>query len=286
MKKISSLFAGVVLAVTLNAQATPAPGTFTITYDFAEAPSPDPGTVEGDNVTSSSFIAVGLASTTTGNRFAWSDFPVSGAMDENKYFEVTITPAANYKMTITSITFAVQRSGTGPRTYVVRSSVDTFAANKPAAINNGNPELEILPNNQFHFTNDSSGKQVGSSIVPIKIIDITAPVKLRFYAYDAEASGGTFSIDDVVISGKLESVLATDESALARANFVKNTVVANNILFGAKSNIQIVNMNGQVVKSASVNDGTSLDVASLPKGMYIVTGTVDGKPVSQKIMKK
>ena len=45
-------------------------------------------------------------------------------------------------------------------------------------------------------------------------------------------------------------------------------------------------MNGQVVKSASVNENTSLNVADLAKGMYIVTGTVNGKAVSEKIIKK
>lgn len=284
MKKIYSLFAGVLLAATLSAQAPS--GNFKITYDFAEAPQPNVATVTGSNVTASSFTAIGLNATTTGNRFAWSGFPTSATMNENRYFEVTITPATDYKMTITSITFKVQRSGTGPRTYVVRSSVDSFVANKPAAINNGNPELEILPNNQFHFRNDISSPQDGSSITPIKIIDIQAPVKLRFYAYDAEAPGGTFSIDDVEISGNVSSTLGTSDINGVKVNFVKNTNVTNAIVFGTKANIQIVNMNGQVVKTAAVIENTSLDVATLPKGMYIVTGVVDGKAVSEKIMKK
>jgi len=63
-------------------------------------------------------------------------------------------------------------------------------------------------------------------------------------------------------------------------------VVANNIIFNAKADVQIVNMNGQVVKSASVSENTSLDVSSLPKGTYVVTGVVNGKSSSQKIIKK
>ena len=45
-------------------------------------------------------------------------------------------------------------------------------------------------------------------------------------------------------------------------------------------------MNGQVVKSATVAEGTSMNVSSLTPGMYIVTGSVNGKAVSQKIIKK
>ena len=45
-------------------------------------------------------------------------------------------------------------------------------------------------------------------------------------------------------------------------------------------------MNGQVVKSASVSENKSLEVADLASGMYIVTGTVEGQAVSTKIIKK
>ena len=57
-------------------------------------------------------------------------------------------------------------------------------------------------------------------------------------------------------------------------------------MFNAKADIQILNMNGQVVKTASVNENTSLEVSSLAKGMYVVTANVNGKAVSQKIIKK
>lgn len=281
MKKIYSLFAAVIVAATINAQA------FTATYNFDAAPAPDNGTVTGSNITVSPFTAVGLTSTTTGNRFAWTNFPVTATPDMGKYFEVTLTPAADYKMTVTSITFRVQRSGTGPRTYAVRSSVDTYAANKPAAINNANPQLEIIPTNQFHFVNDGiTMGQDGSSIVPIKIIDIAAPVTLRFYAYEAEAVTGTFSIDDVVFTGEVNSTLAVGDVNTMKNTLVKNTNVGNTIVFGAKANVQIINVNGQVVKTANVVENTSLDVSSLTKGMYIVSGEVNGERVSQKIIKK
>ena len=80
--------------------------------------------------------------------------------------------------------------------------------------------------------------------------------------------------------------LATAELNGKKVNFVKNTMVDNAILFGAKSEVKIYNANGQLVKSASVKDGSSVDVSSLAKGLYIVTGEVDGQKVSQKVIKK
>ncbi len=84
----------------------------------------------------------------------------------------------------------------------------------------------------------------------------------------------------------IDNTMAVGDVNATKANFVKNTVVENSILFSSKADVQIVNMNGQVVKSASVNENTSLNVADLAKGMYIVTGTVNGKAVSEKIIKK
>ena len=69
-------------------------------------------------------------------------------------------------------------------------------------------------------------------------------------------------------------------------NLVKNTVVSNSILFAAKADVKIVSANGQVVKAVAVNENSAVDVSALPAGYYIVTGTVNGKAVSQKIIKK
>ncbi len=71
-----------------------------------------------------------------------------------------------------------------------------------------------------------------------------------------------------------------------KVNLVKNTVADNNLVFATKGEVKIVSLAGQVVKTAVVSDNTVLNIADLAKGMYIVTGIVDGKTVSQKIIKK
>lgn len=77
-------------------------------------------------------------------------------------------------------------------------------------------------------------------------------------------------------------VLAVGDVNATKVNLVKNTVVEKNILFAAKADVQILNINGHVVKTASVNENTSLDVTSLAKGMYVVTATVNGKQFLRK----
>ena len=89
-------------------------------------------------------------------------------------------------------------------------------------------------------------------------------------------------IDNVVV---VSGSLAVGDLNSSKVILVRNTSVQNTLSFGAKANVQIVNANGQVVKSTQVDNGTSLDVSNLAKGLYIVTGVVDGQKVSQKIIK-
>lgn len=42
---------------------------------------------------------------------------------------------------------------------------------------------------------------------------------------------------------------------------------------------------GAILKATSAKNILSLDVSDLPKGDYIVTGTINNEPASQKILK-
>ncbi len=96
---------------------------------------------------------------------------------------------------------------------------------------------------------------------------------------------GNYRIDDVKIVGT-SATLGTANLNTSKSVFVKNTVVNSEINFGAKSDIKIFNIAGQVVKTAAVSENQSLNVSDLKEGSYIVTGTVNGKSVSEKIIKK
>lgn len=83
------------------------------------------------------------------------------------------------------------------------------------------------------------------------------------------------------------SLAVSDVKNIKAGNFVKNTFVkSDEITFGADvKDVKVYNMFGQVVKTASVKNNEVLNVAELAKGNYIVTGTVNNEPVSQKILK-
>lgn len=94
-------------------------------------------------------------------------------------------------------------------------------------------------------------------------------------------------INSITIVYTESGTLAVADFGKAKSDFVKNTFVkSNEITFGAQAkDVKVYNMFGQVVKTASVKENESLNVAELQKGNYIVTGTVNNQPVSQKILK-
>ncbi len=127
------------------------------------------------------------------------------------------------------------------------------------------------------------------------LINNGTPIELPVGAENAAAlslrwssvtsNSGNYRIDDVKVVGTPAGSLATSEIAKSKNIFVKNTSVDNEIYFGAKSDVKIFNVNGQVVKTASVSENGALNVAELQKGIYFVTGTVNGKNISEKVIK-
>ena len=108
---------------------------------------------------------------------------------------------------------------------------------------------------------------------------VSLQLALRSYkssstAYDA------FSLVD-------KATLGVGDVVKTKYTLIANTIANDVLKFGADSkNVQIINANGQVVKTANVNNGSNLNVSSLAKGVYVVTGEVNGQQVSQKFVKK
>lgn len=200
-----------------NAVTPPATTSFTATFDFAgvttTSGTTDPSTVPAaTGLTFGSFTAVGLGANSSGSgRFSFTGWPLgatnssdvfTGAIDLTKYYEVTITPASGKKLDLTKLAFTLQRSSTGIRQYAVRSSIDNYAANLPASINPANANLSVVASDIFQVADAATTAQDGSVITfGANHTNVTSAVTLRFYGFNAESSGGTFSIDNVVIEG-------------------------------------------------------------------------------------
>lgn len=128
---------------------------------------------------------------------------LTGSINTAKYYEFTVDPKYAYSMTLTAMSFTVERSATGPRTYVVRSSMDGYASNIAASISPANANLSVQTGNVFFINSDTALSMSGSriSLPTTSFKNLYAPVTFRIYAYNAEDAAGSFSIDNVAFAG-------------------------------------------------------------------------------------
>ncbi|ROI00717.1 T9SS type A sorting domain-containing protein [Chryseobacterium daecheongense] len=277
MKKFYSLFATVIISVAAFAQTTitqwnfdassisATTGTGTLAYiggvtENTSTPYPQGNPTSGKSHSTINYPAQGTASGTAGVRFSvstvgYSNISISldlyGSNTASKYAQVQYTTDGSTWVNATA----------SPST--IAGSWSTVTATMPAAANN-NANFAVRVVSVFDPANGVTYSPIGTS--------------------SSYAIGGALRFDNVTVSSN--SSLAVSDIKNVKGNFIKNTFVQDDeIVFGSQvKDVKIYNMFGQVVKT-SAKDSTILNVAELTKGNYIVTGTVNNQPVSQKILK-
>ena len=293
--------------------------SFTATYDFvgivAIAPAaPSNGLVDPTPVPTATGVTFGgfsanisstvvtppLGSTGIG-RFSYLNQPggavtgdnvyanLTGTLDPTVNFAVTITPQAGNSTTLSQISFRTQRSGTGIRTYAVRSSADNFAANLQASVSPANVELAVQPNNIFYRVLDATTSGQNGSMITLSgasFTDFTSPITFKFYGWNSEANGGSFSIDDVVFTGSTSS-LAIKQNEISGLDIFPNPVTGNilNIQTAANATktVNVYDVLGKQVINVTTNNST-INVGNLNVGIYIVKVTEEGKTATRKLI--
>jgi hypothetical protein len=145
----------------------------------------------------------------------------------------------------------------------------------------------------YEVTKDAAGTlllqrstlTVGTETVTNTAGTLAPPAQIAGIAIREGGNTGNLTFDNLIVNTYAPTSLAVTDFDVPKINLVKNTNVNNTIVFGVNANVQIVNVSGQLVKSASVTENSTLDVSSLTKGMYIVTAEVNGQKVSQKVIK-
>lgn len=164
-----------------------------LAFDFADIYG-DESSVNATTVTSSIQEPVtitrgpGLTARTGSGRFNSSSWTSGTEIDPDDYLEIIITPADGYNVILSDIVISSQRSSKGPKSFVVRTSIDGFAADASNVVSN------------------SSTSTVTSVFTLSNPINTTDPFTIRIYGYDAEAGNGTWGPgshagDDILFQG-------------------------------------------------------------------------------------
>lgn len=277
MKKIYSLFATALLASSFYAQVitqwnfdasnlAPSTGTGTIDLIGGVTPNTTNPWVNGNPSTGKSYSTQTYPAQSTDSGTAGARFNVSTVGYSSVSISVDLY-ASNTQSKYVQLQYTTDGNtwvnGTSSPSQVAGSWSTVTASLPVAANNNANFAFRVVT--IFDPANNTSYTPVGSS--------------------STYATGGALRFDNVTVSSGTLAV--TDVKNTKSANFVRNTFVKNNeITFGADvKDVKIFNMLGQVVKKASVRSNETINVSDLVSGDYIVTGTINNQPVSQKILK-
>lgn len=244
MKKLYSLLAVAVLAVSLSAQ-----GSESFTNLSATAGGYTAGSFVGDN------------------SVTWN---YSGARKVTSGDNVTGTSVGFDSSGTRNVKANSGAAGVGNITYTVRSYFTGGTA--------ANRAIQVYVNGTMYdsYALDAMATNYTRTLTA----NISGDVVIEFRATGSRQ----VVLDD--ISWTAAGSLGTTEVKGKKQIFVKNTSVNNEIYFGAKSDIKIFNVNGQIVKTASVSENGSVNVETLQSGIYFVTGNVNGEAISEKIIKR
>ena len=300
IKNLLSTITLVFASLIANAQS------FTATYDFAATTSvsgtTDPTTPPSvTGLTCGSFMAVGTGSNSSaGNRFSFNSWgtgattgvdtysTMTGAIDLGKYYEVTLTPQAGFTLSLNSIAFTAQRSGTGIRSYVVRTSADGYTNNLPASVVT-NTNISVVGTNEFFWNLDAVTSAQNGSTINLFGIPTSSAVSFRFYAWNSEAGTGTFSIDNVVFDGSMAGTVTGVKNHSTELNtFIYPVPSHDGFVFIESKNqditkVEVLDELGNLVLSTSAKDEAKvkLNLAYMPNGNYFVR-MYSGNSVSTK----
>jgi hypothetical protein len=303
MKKISLLIFTVITSFCANAQLL-------YTFDSVKTtsgtidPSPVP-IVTG--ITCGTFAATGTPpNSLAAFRFDFSDWSLgsvggvadtlfsgmTGAISTAEYYEVTLTPQAGYSITGDSIKFSFERSGTGIRTYAVRSNLDGYTANLNAVYGIPTTNVDVQAGNVFFLKKDITTIQNRNIIVlGASFANMVVPVTFRFYGWNAEASTGTFSIDNVNFIGSSTLATGVSEKNNMDITLFPNpsqsglfTIDLNNL--SGKSNIRIYDIIGNIIYSTETSSiaKQTIDLSNVANGSYFVSITNNNGTTTKKIV--
>jgi len=156
------------------------------------------------NLSVGNLLKVGGTTSSSSGNFRASGWPVdasgtsallTGTADLGDYFGFTLTADSGYTFDIDALTFGFGRSATGPRSSQWRSNVDAFAAPIGTYSSAGSSGLFTTSGGGLHFATDSTAT-TGTGVVlsmsgSSSVYQGLSSIDLRWYAYNAEAAGGT-----------------------------------------------------------------------------------------------
>jgi trimeric autotransporter adhesin len=137
----------------------------------------------------------GINAADAANRYNASGWSLGTTLDVNDYFEWTLIPNNGFEIDFTSLAYIGRRSGTGPRNFAFRSSIDGFSQ-----------DIGVL--DPINVTTETA-----VNIDLSQFVNITTSISFRLYGFNATGAGGTFSINEFTFNGSVNGLSGVPEPA-------------------------------------------------------------------------
>ncbi|MCT2562625.1 T9SS type A sorting domain-containing protein [Chryseobacterium herbae] len=201
------------------------------------------------------------------NNVSWT---FAGARKVTSTDNITATSVGFDSSGTRSVSASSGANGVGSVTYTVRSYFTGGTA--------ANRTIQVYVNGTMYETFTLSA--MSTNYTRTVSANVPGNVTIEFRSTGSRQ----IVLDDV--SWTSAGALGVADSKGRKEVFIKNTSVDQEIHFGLKADVKIFNVNGQLIKTASVNENGTLNVIDLQRGIYIVAGNINGKAVSEKIIKR
>lgn len=246
----------------LNSQSL---GTYTFPTTQVSGTSFFPLTYNGTdigNLTEGNFNLAGVTYSNSSNNARATNWPTgattgsnvfTGTIDLNKYFEFTLTANQGFFIHNPGLEFGIGRSGTGPRQFEWRSSIDNFTTAIPVGtVNAGlthSSGILTIPDNTTPYTGNS---------FTINQTGLTS-ITFRFYAYNSEATGGTGGIQ-----GPLTFSVVVNTSLPVNLLFLRTTSIGKFNVINWSTGTELNNSGFEIQRST---DGSNFDKIGFVKSL-------------------
>ncbi len=161
-------------------------------------------TINNSQIYAGNFIGGASVSVTYGSTGAYASGWPTGVATSDDYYQITVAPDTGYKLTISSLNFSERRSLSGIHDYEVRYSTDSSFATYSVLTAVTVPDDDL----------ERDGSITGLNL----FVNSGDTLYIRWYAYNAESSAGTWRINDNSLS--IDGTLS-----VANANDVNSTVL-------------------------------------------------------------
>lgn len=271
-------------------------GTFTFGSDGNVASFAYNGSAIPD-VTVGNLAKVGVATSSSSGNFRVTGWPsgatsgsnaFTGSFDPGKYFEFTLTADAGKTLDMTALQFGIGRSGTGPRQWQWRSSVDGYAApiTTYATVHAGLAQVGGVLTNP-----DDNSSWTGNSLdLSGAAFEGLSAVTFRLYGYNTEASTGTGGLqgplsfsgtvvspapgsgggggDSVNVIGPGDLVTVTNAAAAVGTQRAAAAIVSRSISGHAGWSVSGLTPGASLAAGGSLSGTAAFDDSGLLNGTY------------------